>query len=67
MMVMSLCAIIWPRAMCRADHTAVDADVALGVPALAPGMLHRLAAPGLREADLIEPRPQGHRASAPEA
>ena len=40
----------------RADRTAVDADVALGVPALAPGMLDRLAAPGLREADLIEPR-----------
>ena len=51
----------------RADRTAVDADVALGVPALAPGMLDRLAAPGLREADLIEPRPQGHRATAPEA
>ena len=51
----------------RADRTAVDADVALGEPALVAGMLDRLAAPGLREADLIEPRPQGHRATAPEA
>ena len=42
----------------RADRTAVDPDIALGVPALAPGMLDRLAAPGLREADLIEPRSQ---------
>ena len=38
----------------RADRTAVDADVALGAPALAPGMLDRPAAPGLREDHIKE-------------
>ena len=38
----------------RADRTAVDADVALGVTALAPGILDRPAAPGLREDHIKE-------------